>query len=143
MLLSSRTLTNLGGLTRVCPVGVSGRLPPADLHRAALSALLQSPHIAFSQCWKRGRTQSVIVLRWTQGTGKMLSHTCSRASHRSTGLRGCLNRTSVLSCCTALVPVLPTVGWGRKIASCPGLAGLQSKSLTPKKKTREKSKARH
>lgn len=46
-------------LTRVGPVRVAGSLAPADLrlHRAALSVLVQGPHVALRQRCKTGEAQ--------------------------------------------------------------------------------------
>lgn len=46
-------------LTRVGPVRVAGSLAPADLrlHRAALSVLVQGPHVALGQRCKTGELQ--------------------------------------------------------------------------------------
>lgn len=48
-------------LTRVGPVRVAGSLAPADLrlHRAALSVLVQGPHVALGQRCKTGELQWV------------------------------------------------------------------------------------
>lgn len=58
--------------TWVGPVRITRSFAPADLHRAAMSAVLQGPNIAFSQCWKRGRQavrpmhHPLYIPRWPQ-----------------------------------------------------------------------------